>query len=90
MSDNLSNDATPLSTNPKGTPADGQKMRSDATGTSYTVPSPVTISVKPVDFKTITGSYPGDHRANGAQPNPLAGNDTPVRGETTNDENAGA
>ena len=63
MSDNLSNDAQPLSTNPKGSPADGQKMRSDATGTSYTVPSAVTINVKQVDHLTIEGSNPGDHRS---------------------------
>ena len=72
MSDDLSNNAAPLRKNAVGTPADGQKMRSDATGTSYTVPSIVTVSVKPVDSKTLEGSYPGDHRAIGAQPNPLA------------------
>jgi len=85
MSDNLSNEATPLSTNPKGSPADGQKMRSDATGAGYTVSSQVTVGpIKPTDSKTLEGSYPGDHRtqAQGGT-DPLKGNDRPVRSETS-------
>jgi hypothetical protein len=37
---------------------------------------------QPVDRLTIEGSTPGDFRGQAQQPNPLAGNDTPPRGET--------
>lgn len=38
----------------------------DASGNSYTVGSQVSVGpIKPVDRKTITGSYPGDSRSSG-------------------------
>lgn len=51
--------------------------------------SPVTV--KPVDRRTLAGSTPGDFRAQAqGGTDSLKGNDTPPRGETANDENAGA
>lgn len=52
---------------------------------SSAVPAP---SAKPVDSKTITGSYPGDHRAEAqGGTDPLKGNEAPVR---SGDESEGA
>ena len=50
------------------------------------VASQIPVSVKKVDFKDLkTGE---DFRSQGAQPNPLAGNDTPVRAENNDSEGA--
>jgi hypothetical protein len=43
------------------------------------VPAPV---AKNVDSLTLEGSHAGDTRGQAAQPDPLAGNDNPVRNET--------
>jgi hypothetical protein len=40
--------------------------REAATVSGMACDSPVAPNVKPVDSKTITGSYPGDHRAQAA------------------------
>ena len=48
--------------------------------------SPVTV--KPVDSKTLEGSYPGDHRS--GQVNVPAVPQPAPRAETTANENAGA
>jgi hypothetical protein len=71
-----------------GTQADAQKIKSDASGNTYTVPSVVTVSVKQTDYKTLEGSFPGDHRPQASDvtmpPQPAP------RGETADTENAGA
>jgi hypothetical protein len=43
------------------------------------VPAP---EAKPVDRLTLEGSTPGDFRGQAAQPDPLKGNDRPVRSAT--------
>jgi hypothetical protein len=61
---NINMDAAQPHSTAVGTPAEGQKMRADATGNTYTVGSQVgPIVVKPTNFKSLDGSYAGDHTA---------------------------
>jgi len=84
MSDDLSNNAAPLRANSSGPAAEGSTLPSDAT--SMSVSSGIPVSVKQTDYKNLkTGE---DFRGQAAQPNPLAGNDKPVRAET-NDQPEG-
>ena len=68
--------AAPLRNNglnaPQDMQAEGRKLpgspSSDSINSGMSVSSVVPVAVTPVDFKTLQGSYAGDHRANGAQP----------------------
>lgn len=65
-------------------------LTKDSTSNSASVGSQVNVGpIKPVDRLTLEGSTPGDFRSQAAQPDPLAGNDKPVRSETSDQENAG-
>lgn len=46
--------------------------------------------IKQTDHLALEGTFKGEHRQQAAQVNPLAGNDTAPRAETTDQENAGA
>lgn len=67
-------------------------LQKDASANSMNTGSPVNVGpIKPVDSKTLAGSYPGDHRAEAqGNTNPLKGNDTAPRAETNDQEGAGA
>jgi hypothetical protein len=89
-------DATLPHMTSKGSPADAQKMpgspSSDSVTSGMTVGSQVNVgAIKPVDRKTIEGSYPGDSRSEDetditAQFKNQAG----PRSETNDSENPGA
>ncbi len=70
----------------------GQKQRVDSSG--MTVSSVIPIAVKPVDSKSLQGSYAGDHRipARDGVTSAMDGirNAPGPRGETTDSETEGA
>jgi hypothetical protein len=64
MSEQLNNDSLNQVSQPDRKP--GFNLSADSS--SLTVGSQVNVGlVKPVDSKTLTGSYPGDHRENESQ-----------------------
>lgn len=72
MSEQLNNDSPSLNQGNQPVRKPGFNLSADSTG--LTVGSQVNVGpMKPVDSKTLTGSYPGDHRA-------------PNTGETTTDQ----
>jgi hypothetical protein len=81
--DNTNSPAT-LGSGLPGTAADNmsnhlQPAQPEAKTVTAQVPPP---EVTETSAWGIEGSHVGDHRSEAAQPNPLAGNDTPPRGET--------
>ncbi len=78
--DNSNSSATLGTVNPE---AKMQSHLTPATPEAKTVVAQVPPPIaQNVDAKTIEGSHSGDHRGQAAQPDPLKGNENPVRSET--------